>query len=83
MNSHGNINAWDKKREKFFKSDPRCSVCKGKILHYTKKGMCSYCRAIFNANKFKGKTPEYHKDYNKIRDKGRWEKEKRRRALLK
>ena len=65
--SHGNIEAWKKKREAFFKTDPKCSDCGNKITHYTKTGMCPKCRAKKNINFFHSKNPGYHKKYNKVR----------------
>ena len=76
---HGNIETWKKKREAFFKSDPRCSECGDKLTNYTRTGKCWRCRVNGNHKAFTDKNADYHKKYNKIRDKKRWIEEKARR----
>ena len=63
--SHGNLGTWNKKRDAFFATNPRCKVCHGKIQHLTKTGMCGKCRVQFNKEKFNRKNPDYYKKYNK------------------
>ena len=64
---HGNFDTWNKKRDAFFASNPRCSVCHNRLTHVTKTGMCAQCRADFNTEKFDKKHPSYHKKYNHVR----------------
>ncbi len=72
----GNIETWKKRRQAFFASKPRCSECNELIQHYTTKGMCSKCRAKFNTKSFEKNNPNYHKKYNKVRDKKRWQEKR-------
>ena len=62
--SHGNEAAWEKKRQTFLKSKPKCSICHEKITHYTETGMCPKCRAAYNLVIFKKNNPTYFKKYN-------------------
>ena len=62
--SSANLVTWDKRRIAFLATNPRCSMCKEKILHYTIKKMCAKCRALFNKEKFNEKSPDYYKQYN-------------------
>jgi len=61
--SHGNIEAWKKKREAFFKTNPKCSVCGDKLTNYTRTGKCWRCRVNRDYKKFMEKNPDYYKKY--------------------
>ncbi len=68
---HGNIESWKKKREAFFKTNPRCSVCKEKLTNYTETDKCWRCRAAESYDKFMAKNPDYQKKYQHERHKNR------------
>ncbi len=61
--SHGNLSTWERKREAFFKSNPRCSDCGDKLTNYTRTGKCWRCRVNGNYEDFIGKHPGYQKKY--------------------
>ena len=69
--SHGNMEAWKKKREVFFKSNPRCSECNDKLTSYTRTGKCWRCRVNGDYKAFMAKNPGYQKRYQHERYKNR------------
>jgi len=56
---------WDKKREAFFASNPKCTVCGDAIDHYTRTGLCRKCQVIEYKKRAKAKAPEYSRNYVK------------------
>lgn len=70
--SYGNIETWKKKREAFFKSNPKCKECGDKLMNYTRTGKCWKCRVNGDYKKFMNNNPSYQKRYQHER----WENRK-------
>ena len=56
---------WDKKRETFFATNPKCTVCGGAIDHYTRTGRCRKCQVIEYKRRAQAKAPGYRRNYVK------------------
>ena len=56
---------WDKKREAFFASNPKCTDCGDAIDHYTRTGRCRKCQVIEYKKRAQAKAPEYRRTYVK------------------
>jgi len=56
---------WDKKREAFFATNPKCKECGHAIDHYTRTGLCRLCQKDMYKKKAQAKAPEYRRNYVK------------------
>lgn len=63
--SEANIRYWEKKREAFFNTNPKCSSCKKKIENYTRIMLCDKCRCYKNHQAYKKRNPEHSTLYSR------------------
>jgi len=56
---------WDKKREAFFATNPKCKECGRAIDHYTRTGLCRLCQKDMYKKRAQAKAPEYRRNYVK------------------
>ena len=56
---------WDKKREAFFATNPKCKECGCAIDHYTRTGLCRLCQKDMYKKRAQAKAPEYRRNYVK------------------
>ena len=56
---------WEKKRQAFFATNPKCTVCGGGFDHYSRTGICRKCQIIKYRIKAQAKAPEYRRRYVK------------------
>lgn len=56
---------WEKKRQAFFATNPKCTECGGTFDHYSRTGVCRKCQIIKYRKMARAKAPEYRRNYVK------------------
>lgn len=56
---------WEKKREAFFASDPKCKECGQDLDHYSRTMLCRECQKTIYKNRARAKEPEQSRVYRK------------------
>lgn len=57
--------AWEKKREAFFATNPKCTECGGGFDHYSRTGICRKCQIKKYRMKARAREPECSRAYRK------------------
>jgi len=57
--------AWDKKREVFFASNPKCTVCGGGFDHYSRTMICRKCQIIKYREMARAQEPQCSRVYRR------------------
>lgn len=57
--------AWEKKREAFLATNPKCTECGGGFDHYSRTGICRKCQMIKYKEMARAKEPERSRAYRK------------------
>ena len=56
---------WDKKREAFFASNPKCEACGRALDHYSRIMLCRECQITIYKNRAKAREPAQSRAYRK------------------
>jgi len=56
---------WDKKRQAFFATNPKCTECGDAIDYYTRTGFCRKCQVIEYKRRAQAREPEHSRAYRK------------------
>ena len=59
------LSTWEKKREVFFASDPKCKECGRDLDHYSRTMLCRQCQKTIYKKRAREREPGQSREYRK------------------